>query len=160
VVADLPLLAVERNITAGQVGILLTIRAVATMAARIFHSRTLRLLGRASATLVSMLAGALGFWILAAPVPVELMYAGMVMLGMGMGLAVTLCLSNVVDVAPVHARGMAMTLRLTGNRIGQFIVPFGAGVVASSTGAGGILFIIGLSVAASGLAVRTAYIRR
>lgn len=159
-IAYLPLLAVERNITAGQVGILLTIRAMATIAARIFHSRALRLLGRASATLVSMLAGAVGFWILAAPVPVELMYAGMVMLGMGMGLAVTLCLSNVVDVAPVHARGMAMTLRLTGNRIGQFIVPFGAGVVASSTGAGGILFIIGLSVAASGLAVRTAYIRR
>lgn len=159
-IAYLPLLAIERQITAGQVGVLLTIRAVATIAARVFHARTLALLGRASATLFSMVAGAVGFWTIAAPVPVELMYVGMVMLGMGMGLAVTLCLSNVVDVAPIHAHGTAMTLRLTGNRIGQFIVPVGAGIVASSTGAGGILFVVGLGVAASGIAVRAAYRNR
>ena len=159
-IAYLPLLAIERHIDAGQVGVMLTIRAVATICARIFYARLLGILGRVTGTLASMLAGAVGFCVLAAPVPVATMYFGIALLGLGLGFSITLCLSNVVDLAPAAARGTAMTLRLTGNRIGQFIVPFGAGVIASASGVGGILFLIGLALAASGAAVRVAYSRR
>jgi hypothetical protein len=107
-----------------------------------------------------MLAGAVGFCILALPLPLPFMYFAIALLGMGLGFSITLCLSNVVDLAPVAARGTAMTMRITGNRMGQFIVPFGASLVASASGVGAILLLIGLALAASGIAVRTAYARR
>jgi MFS family permease len=159
-IAYLPLLAIERHIDAGQVGIMLTIRAVAAIFARVFYAPLLGLFGRVSTTLVSMLAGAVGFCILALPLPLPFMYFAIALLGMGLGFSITLCLSNVVDLAPVAARGTAMTMRITGNRMGQFIVPFGASLVASASGVGAILLLIGLALAASGIAVRTAYARR
>ncbi|MDF2119822.1 MFS transporter [Roseiarcaceae bacterium H3SJ34-1] len=159
-IAYLPLLAIERHIDAGQVGIMLTIRAVAAIFARVFYAPLLGLFGRVSTTLVSMIAGAIGFCILALPLPVLFMYFAIALLGMGLGFSITLCLSNVVDLAPVAARGTAMTMRITGNRMGQFIVPFGASLVASASGVGAILLLIGLALAVSGVAVRMAYARR
>jgi hypothetical protein len=50
--------------------------------------------------------------------------------------------------------GTVMSLRNTGNRIGQMAVPFAASLIAAATGVGGIFVIIALSLAASALAVR------
>jgi hypothetical protein len=46
-----------------------------------------------------------------------------------------------------------MSLRNTGNRIGQMAVPFLASLIATATGVGGIFLIIALSLAVSGAAV-------
>jgi hypothetical protein len=40
------------------------------------------------------------------------------------------------------------------NRVGQLIIPFLASLIATATGTGGIFVIIGISLAASGAAVR------
>jgi NADH-quinone oxidoreductase subunit F len=56
-------------------------------------------------------------------------------------------------VAPAEAYGTALTLRMTGNRIGQVALPALAGLVAAATGVAGILVIIGLGIAVSGVAV-------
>ena len=60
---------------------------------------------------------------------------------------------NDVYLAPAEAYGTALTLRMTGNRIGQVVFPALAGVVAAATGVAGIFLIIGLSIGASGVAV-------
>jgi hypothetical protein len=59
-----------------------------------------------------------------------------------------------VDLAPVEARGTALSLRITGNRVGQMLVPFVASLIAVAAGTAGILLVIAFTLAASGTAVR------
>ena len=44
----------------------------------------------------------------------------------------------VSKISQPQERAMAITLRLTGNRVGQFGLPIAAGVVASSLGVGSL----------------------
>ena len=46
-----------------------------------------------------------------------------------------------------------MSLRITGNRIGQVALPFVVSLVAAATGVGGIFVVIAISLAASGISV-------
>ena len=100
-----------------------------------------------------LLASAAGFLILAIPLPLPAMYVVVVALGFAMGIASTLTISSVVHLAPAHACGTALTLRMTGNRIGQIVFPALAGLLASATGVAAILLALGLGLAASGIAV-------
>jgi hypothetical protein len=59
----------------------------------------------------------------------------------------------VVALTAAGARGTANSLRVTGNRIAQAAMPFGASLVAAATGAGGIFVIIAISLLASSVAV-------
>ena len=54
----------------------------------------------------------------------------------------------------MEARGTAMTLRITGNRIGLVCMPFVAGLVAAAAGAAGILFLTALTLATSAVALK------
>jgi len=67
-------------------------------------------------------------------------------MGFSLGIATTLSLTNVVDLASAEAMGTVMSLRITGNRIGQVAVPFMASLIAAATGVGGIFVIIALSL--------------
>jgi hypothetical protein len=43
---------------------------------------------------------------------------------------------------------------MMGNRMGQFVIPFLAGLIAAATGVAGIFLIIGVSLGASGAATQ------
>ena len=104
-------------------------------------------------TLISMLGSAAGFLALAMPLSLPAMYAVLVVLGFAMGIASTLTLSGVVYLAPPEVYGTALTLRMTGNRVGQIVFPALAGLLAAATGVAGILLALGVGLAASGVAV-------
>jgi hypothetical protein len=82
------------------------------------------------------------------------MYIAVIAMGFGLGIASTLTFSEVVLLAPLQARATALSLRLTGNRIGQLFVPFLASLVAQTTGIGGVMMILGATLAASGIYLR------
>jgi MFS family permease len=149
----LPLLGADKNITARDIGMLLTVRSVFSLVSRMGYVRVIRLVGRGPLTLVSMLGAGVGFACLALPIPLSAMYAAMTLMGFSLGIATTLSLTNVVDLASAAAMGTVMSLRITGNRIGQVAVPFIASLIAAAAGVGGIFAIIALSLAASGAAV-------
>jgi len=149
----LPVLGAERHIDANNIGLLLTVRSVASLVSRTFYARLILGMGRMPLTLVSMLGSAAGFLVLAIPLALPAMYVVLILLGFAMGIASTLTLSGVMFLAPPEACGTALTLRMTGNRIGQIVFPALAGVVAAATGVAGILFALGLGLAASGMAV-------
>ena len=149
----LPALGTERGIDSNHVGLLLAVRSAASLISRLFYARMIYSFGRAPLTLGSMLVSAAAFVVLALPLSLPLMYTVMVLLGFGMGIASTLTLSGVVHLAPAEAYGTALTLRMTGNRIGQVLFPALAGVVAAATGVAGIFLIIGLGMGVSGVAV-------
>ncbi|HEY7242371.1 MAG TPA: MFS transporter [Xanthobacteraceae bacterium] len=149
----LPLLGAERQIDANNIGLLLTVRSIAALISRAVYARLIFGIGRAPLTLASMLASAAAFLLLALSLSLPAMYAVLTALGFAMGIASTLTISGVVHLAPPHAYGTALTLRMTGNRVGQIVFPALAGLVAAATGVGGILVAIGLGLAVSGLAV-------
>ena len=149
----LPALGAERQIDANHIGLLLTVRSVAALVSRVFYARLIFAIGRAPLTLTSMLGSAVGFLVLALPLSLPAMYAVLVVLGFAMGIASTLTLSGVMFLAPAEACGTALTLRMTGNRVGQIVFPALAGLVAAATGVAGILLALGFGLAASGMAV-------
>jgi MFS family permease len=149
----LPALGTERQIDANNIGMLLTVRSVASLVSRVFYARAIFAIGRAPLTLTSMLASAAGFLVLAIPLSLPAMYVALIALGFAMGIASTLTISGVVHLAPAEATGTALTLRMTGNRVGQIVFPALAGVLAAATGVGGILLALGFGLAASGIAM-------
>ncbi|HEY6259040.1 MAG TPA: MFS transporter [Xanthobacteraceae bacterium] len=149
----LPLIGAERHVDASDIGILLAIRSVAALVARAFFSRLIVALGRRRLTLASISVAAAAFVALALP-SLPVMYLAVIAIGLGLGIATTTTLSGIVDLAPAEARGTALSLRITGNRVGQVLVPFLASLIAVATGSAGILVVIGVSLAASGAAIR------
>jgi predicted MFS family arabinose efflux permease len=149
----LPLLGAEQNIDVRSIGGLLTVRSIASLVSRLGYTRILRLIPRQPLTLITMTGAALGFTCFALPIPLSAMYAAMTFLGLALGIATTLSLTNVVDLASAAAMGTVMSLRITGNRLGQVAVPFIASLIAAATGVAGIFAIIAASLAASGASV-------
>jgi predicted MFS family arabinose efflux permease len=149
----LPLLGDAKGINAGDIGVLLTVRSALALISRMGYSRVIRLVARGPLTLASMLGSGIGFACLALPIPLSAMYAAMAVMGFSLGIATTLSLTNVVDLASAEAMGTVMSLRITGNRIGQVAMPFIASLIAAATGVGGIFIVIALSLTVSGAVV-------
>src|SRR5262245_28796780 len=149
----LPLLGVERSIEASHIGLLLTVRSIAALVARLFYARLIQAVGRLPLTLVSTLVAAAAFALMAVP-SLPIMYAASVAIGLGIGIAATLTISGIVLVAPPEARATAMTMRITGNRLGLVLMPLVAGLIAAATGGAGILLLLAGSLTACALGMR------
>ncbi|MGH6767703.1 MAG: MFS transporter [Xanthobacteraceae bacterium] len=149
----LPLLGAERQVDASHIGFLLLTKSMAALVARAGYARLIYAVGRMPLTLSSTFVAAGAFALMAVP-SLPVMYVASIAIGLGLGIASTLTLSGVADVAPPESRGTAMTLRITGNRIGLVLMPFVAGLVAAGTGVLGIFFLNALTLAACTIALQ------
>jgi MFS family permease len=149
----LPLLGAERSIDVNDIGGLLTARAFASMVARLIYARLIVGFGRVALMVASLLGGAAAFAALAVPMPVALLYAATAATGFTIGIATTITVTTIVAMTAAGARATANSLRVTGNRIAQVALPFGASLIAAVAGAAGIFLIIAASLLASGAAV-------
>jgi MFS family permease len=147
----LPALGAERGLTAGWVGALLAARAVASMASRFFLGALVLRWGRTTVLVAGTVAAAAATAGLALPMPGWLLCAVVLVAGLGLGVGQPLTLSWVVQAAPQRIRGTALSLRISGNRLGQTVLPAGLGLVAATAGAGGVFVATGgvLAVAAA-----------
>jgi predicted MFS family arabinose efflux permease len=153
IVVYLPLLGAERSIDVNAIGGLLTARAAASMVARLIYVRLIGAFGRVPLMVASLVLGGVAFASIAIPMPIAALYAATSMTGFSIGIATTITITSVVALTAAGARGTANSLRVTGNRIAQAAMPFGASLVAAVTGAGGIFVIIAISLLASSVAV-------
>ncbi len=153
--AYLPVVGEHRGITPSVVGVLLGLRAAATIACRLVLTPLLRLLGRRLLlTATCLLAGALCAGV-ALPVPVWALGAMLAVLGFCLGVGQPLSMTTVVRAAPEQARSTALALRLTGNRLGQVAAPAAAGLVAGVAGVAAPFVLLGaLLVLSAGGALR------
>ena len=138
VVIYVPLLGAERNIDVHAIGLLLTVRAAFSMVARLFYARMVAMFGRWPLMIVSTFACGLAYAAFAAPLPLWAMHMAIAVMGFSFGLATTLSITIVVDMTSVGARGTTNSLRIMSNRAGQFVLPFGAGLVAAAAGLAGL----------------------
>src|SRR5262245_40004838 len=149
----LPLLGAERHIDASHIGFLLLAKSVAALVARACYARLIYAVGRAPLTLGSSLFAAGAFALLAVP-SLPVMYVAAIAIGLGLGIASTLTLSGVAEYSPPQARGTAMSLRITGNRIGLVFMPFIAGLIAAGGGVLAIFFLNAITLATCAIAVQ------
>jgi MFS family permease len=150
----LPALGVERGLASGVIGVLLAVRAATSMAARLFLGRLSAMVGRQRLLLISVLITALSLALAPIPQPLGVLAFVMALLGFGLGVAPPLTMSWVAEAASPGLRGRAVALRITGNRIGQVLIPSGIGVIAGGLGALGVLWMTSASLVAVGFAVR------
>ncbi len=153
IVIYLPLVGAERGIDVAHIGLLLTVRAAASVISRLFYAQFFSLVGRVPLTVGTMAFAAAAYLIIALPVPIWLMYVAVSAAGFFLGLAGTVSISNVLGLVPAGARAVAVSLRITGNRIGQVTMPLAAGVIAVATGAGSIFLVVAACLAASSATV-------
>lgn len=152
----LPALGTERGIAAASIGVLLALRAVASMTSRLFLGRLAAALGRRRLLIGTVAVSAAGLALLLLPMPLWLMAVVVTAAGFGLGAGQPLTMSFLAESAPAGLRGRAMSLRLTGNRLGQVLIPSTVGVLAAAAGAAGVLALTaaglaGAAVAAGGL---------
>jgi MFS family permease len=150
----LPALGADRGLASGFVGLLLTLRAAASMTSRFFLGRLVRLVGRRRLMIASVALSAVTMAAAGAPLPPWSLAALVVLLGLGLGVGQPLTMSWLAEIAPPGLRGRAMSLRLTGNRLGQVVIPSAVGLVAVGVGAAGVLWATAAALAVVGVAAR------
>jgi MFS family permease len=135
------------------VGIVLTTRALAAMAARLCSGLLLARLGTSRALVASMVVSALALAATPAVGSGAAPLALMAVAGFWLGLGVPVTLSWVGALAPVAARGSAMGLRLAANRLGHMVLPVLAGGIGGVVGLGSVFWALGGVLAATAAAL-------
>ncbi|MFD7503276.1 MFS transporter [Streptomyces sp. NPDC059850] len=153
--AYLPVVGEQRAISPAVVGVLLSLRAAATVACRLVMTPMIRLMGRTVLMAVSCLGAGLLCAAVALPLPAWALGVLLAALGFCLGVGQPLSMSTVVQAAPDEARSTALALRLTGNRLGQVAAPASAGLLAGVAGTAAPFVMLGvLLLASAAIAVR------
>ncbi|MDT0437552.1 MULTISPECIES: MFS transporter [Streptomyces] len=154
--AYLPVVGEHRGIAPSVVGVLLSLRAGATIACRLVLTPLLRVLGRPVLLTVTCFLAAVLCAGVAVPAPVWALGLMLTALGFCLGVGQPLSMTTVVQAAPAAARSTALALRLTGNRLGQVAAPAAAGLVAGVTGVAAPFVMLGaLLLLSAGVSWRT-----
>lgn len=143
----LPALGVEYGISVGVIGVLLTVRAAASMFSRAFMGALIKVLGERALLTGSLSIACISIALLPIEMPVWGLVVLMLLAGVGLGYAHPLTLAWVANAAAPEVRGTAISVRMLGNRIGQAALPVAAGVL---TGSAGIVVVFWAIAAALG----------
>lgn len=142
IVAFLPLLGEEKGIAPIGIGILLAIRAAASITSRLLLSVMLTRWSRTGLITASLVGAGVSLsilpWLFGNPVSAAVLLA---IVGFFLGLGQPITMTLITQAVPPDARGAALALRLLGNRLGQVVLPIGAGLLAAPAGPGGALWM-------------------
>jgi MFS family permease len=153
-VAYLPVYGEERGLPVQLVGALLSVRAASSMASRLAMTWLIATLGRARLLWGSAaLAGATLALVPFTDAPGPLV-ALMVLTGLGLGFGQPMTIAWVASRAPRSLRATALGVRLTGNRIGQLVIPAGVGLAAGLIGVSAVFWSMAVVLLASAVVVR------
>jgi len=157
--AFLPVVGEHLGIGAAVVGVLLALRAAASIACRAVLPTLVARSGRrrlmlwclfGAAVTLALPPLALAWW----PGAVGIVVAGALLLvgGFYLGIGQPLTMTGISRSVPTQWRGSALAVRLMGNRAGQVLMPLLAGLVALS-GPAGAIWMTCVLLAVSGVAV-------
>lgn len=149
--AYLPLIAESRGLSPMLVGVLLSMRAGASLLSRLTLPWMRRRWSRRALVVTSTAVAAVALTLVALPLGgFAVLAAVLVVGGFLLGLGQPLTMAQVTTLAPEGARGAALALRIWGNRVGQVAVPAAAAGVAGAVGApGALLFSAAILLAAA-----------
>ena len=146
-IAYLPLLGEQRGISPATVGVLLSIRAGATVASRVLVPLLLRWIGRFRLVVLSTVGSGIAVALLPATGSVPVLAVLLAGTGFLLGVGQPLLMTSIVRAVPDDARATALALRLVGNRIGLVGTPAAAGLVAGAGGVSAAFWMLGALLA-------------
>lgn len=134
-VAFLPLLGQQAGLSPSEVGLLLALRGLGSLASRVLLGGLVRRISREVLLVLSLLLSAISF----AAMPfttgtVAMAGALMAVGGFFLGLGQPLTMTMVTAAVPEGWSAPALALRLIGNRLGQVAMPAAAGALAGPVG--------------------------
>lgn len=147
----LPLLGSERNISPVVIGLILSLRSAAAMVSRFSLGRLTNRYGTYQVLNVSILVSTIVIVISIFARSSFTLALSMIIVGFALGIGQPLTMSIVSKKSPVEERAMAISIRLSGNRLGQFLVPLGSGAIAGAFGSGSAFLALALLVASGGI---------
>ena len=149
-VVILPLVGTELGISPVVIGAILSIRSAAAMISRFSLGRLTKRFGSATVMNFSIFVSAI--FLFASAYASTAMTLGVVMavIGFLLGIGQPLTMSIVSKKTPIEERAMAISIRLFGNRLGQFLVPLGAGALAAPFGGGAVFVGLAALIASAG----------
>lgn len=142
----LPALGAERHISSWLIGVLLTLRAGATMVSRLGLSRLTSRVGRSRLVVGSTLLAGVAVGLIAVPMHPWLLAGCLVVGGFALGIGQPLSMTIVTLAAPPGTTSTWLALRLSGNRLGQSAIPAILSALTSSVGTSGIFLVTGASL--------------
>lgn len=151
----LPAWGAERGIGVAVIGTLLSIRALSSMSSRFLTKFLLNWVGRKQLLVGSILLAAVSTALIPTTGSVPILGALMALTGLGLGLCLPLTLVWTTNITPEHVRGAALSVRMTGNRIGQVVFPTLMGVIASTAGLSGVFWFVGGALATTAGSIQT-----
>jgi MFS family permease len=149
----LPLYGAEQGIGATTIGILLAVRAGASMISRFFFGQLLRALGRGRLLVLALVLSGISIALLTLTNVAALMALMLFATGLGLGVGAPLTLEWVSDIVDGKMRGTALSLRLAVNRVGQATLPVAVGALMTGVGAGGVIIATSASLLASAVLI-------
>lgn len=149
-----PLLGTRQGWSPEFVGLLLILRALASIAVRFLYPQLVRRFGRQPLMLGAVAVAVAGLLALALPVPA--FGPGLAMLACGFGLGIVGTNSIAMALGAVAPSGHAATIsmRLGTNRLLQFVMPLGAGIIATGLGTGSVFAIVAACLAGNAIMLR------
>lgn len=142
--AYLPALGHERGIAAVFISALLVVRSMFSMFSRLFLGRMVKMLGRRRLMVWTIAASAVVLSAFALPLPVAMLMVLAAVYGFAIGTCQPITMSWIAELATPGTRGLAMSLRLASNRLGQTVLPSLLGTLSAATGAAGVFVATGI----------------
>mgnify|MGYP003344860043 CR=1 FL=1 len=150
-VVILPLVGTENGINPVVIGAILSLRSASAMVSRFLLGRLTSRFGSTKVMNYSIfLASVFLLMTLFATSALPLAIL-MAIVGFLLGVGQPLTMSIVSKKSPMEERAMAISIRLFGNRLGQFLVPLGVGVIAGPFGSSAIFIGLASLIASAGV---------
>ncbi|MFM8842604.1 MAG: MFS transporter, partial [Actinomycetota bacterium] len=150
-VVILPLVGTELGISPVVIGAILSLRSAAAMISRFSLGRLTKRFGSAKVMNFSIIVSALFLFASAYAHTALTLGVVMAVVGFLLGIGQPLTMSIVSKKTPMEERAMAISIRLFGNRLGQFLVPIGAGALTAPFGGGAVFIGLATLIASAGV---------
>jgi MFS family permease len=148
-VVFLPVFGKERGFSSGAIGVILAVRAASSMLSRVN-------LGKLTSTVgyFRLLVGSIAISSLACIVAIfstSPIFLGVVILiaGFSLGVGQPMTMAWVSRISRDDERSFAISIRLAGNRLGQFMLPALAGLISGIFGVGAVFIALALLMSSS-----------
>jgi MFS family permease len=148
-VVFLPLFGKAKGYSSGAIGIILALRAASSMLSRVNLGRLTEKIGYFPLLIGSILLSSAGcIFAIFSSSPVML---GVIIFvtGFSLGMGQPMTMAWVSRISRDDERSFAISIRLAGNRLGQFLLPAAAGLISGIFGAGAVFIALAVLMSAS-----------
>lgn len=138
----MPLYGTENGISARTVGMLLAVRAGASVVSRLIFGWLLDHFSRGNLLIAATLISGSSIAVMLLFDNTIFLVIFMAITGFGLGIGGPLTLAWISDIVPAELRASGLALRLSANRVGQSLLPIAVGGVVLGIGASGVLLVL------------------